>query len=124
MQTWKRWLPFLFIISIIIFLVIYLNFNKQVINYHPKTEAPEVMYREACQYCHGTSGQGTGLLYPGFDSEDLTKESIRNMIKNGGLLMPAYPYITGDTLQVLVNYIFEQKYKEPSPSSPDPSENP
>jgi hypothetical protein len=114
MQNWKRWFPFIIIIVIMIISIFYMNFNKQVIHYHPVTDSPKVMYREACQYCHGDQGQGTGFLYPGFDSDDLTKETIRSAISNGGFLMPAYPHIIGDTLKVLVDYIFEGKFKEPS----------
>ena len=116
MQNWKRWLPFFSIILIVIISIFYMHFSKQVINYHPRTDSPKVMYREACQYCHGEQGQGTGFLYPGFDSDNLTKESIRNTIRNGGFLMPAYPHISGDTLQVLVDYIFERKFNVLSPA--------
>jgi len=115
MQSIKRWLPFIIIIVIIAVSIFYMSFNKQVMNYRPKMDSPKNIYSEACQHCHGDQGQGTGILYPGFDSDELSRESIEGTIKNGGFLMPAYPFITGDTLSALIDFIMDERYKPSNP---------
>ncbi len=112
MQALKRWMPFIIIIIVILITTAFLFLNKQEVNYQPQTDSPAVIYKEACQYCHGDRGQGTGLLYPGFDNDDLTIESIRHSIQNGELLMPAYVNIKGDTLQALAEFIYYKKYRD------------
>jgi len=107
----KRWLPFLFLISVIIISISYLFFSTEESVYRPDTDDPAVIYREACQHCHGKQGQGTGLLYPAFD-ENLTVKKIESSIVTGDLLMPAFIYIKGDTLNNLVEYIYTRSYKK------------
>jgi mono/diheme cytochrome c family protein len=125
MQALKRWMPFIVIIIVLLITTAFLFLNRQEVYYRPQTASPAVIYREACQYCHGDKGQGTGLLYPGFDDEDLTMEKIRHSIQNGALLMPAYVNITGDTLQALVKYIYHKEYLNTYPVLPDSAaENP
>lgn len=110
-MTLKKWLPFIIMLSIAIIAFINLVFfpNDQ---YHPKTDDPDIIYYEACTDCHGENGQGSGLLYPAFDTTSMSRKEIRKNIVDGGWLMPEFRNIRADTLEKLVNYIYEKKYNK------------
>lgn len=121
MQAFRRWVPFLVILGILMITMAYMFLNRQTVYYTPQTDNPAVIYREACQHCHGDKGQGTGLLYPAF-GDKLTPETITEIIRNGSFLMPAYVNITGDTLKTLSLYIYDRGYLNPYQTPDDTSE--
>lgn len=106
----KKWLPFIVLICAVIIAFINLVFfpNDQ---YIPQTDDPDQIYYEACSDCHGENGQGKGLLYPAFDTLAISKIQIKKNIVDGGWLMPKFKHIHGDTLEKLIEYIYEKKYK-------------
>lgn len=106
----KKWLPFILLLFIAIISSVYLLTYSQPSNYQPLTDDPRQIYREACAPCHGLKGQGNGLLYPAFKA-NLEKENISKAITKGSFLMPAFPNIKGDTLQVLIRFIENEVYK-------------
>lgn len=111
MQQLRKWLPFLIILVIIAFSTIYLIFGQQRSAYFPKTDDPAVIYGEACSGCHGKNGEGEGLIYPALDEEEFTAKEVRQKITEGALFMPAFTHIHKDTLDSLVNYVSEKKFK-------------
>jgi len=113
MQALKRWMTFLIIMGILLITMSYMFLNKQTVYYRPQTDNPSLIYKEACQHCHGDRGQGTGLFYPGLVEEDMTGESIADIIQNGSFLMAAYVNIKGDTLQILSDYIYRKGFLKP-----------
>ena len=110
MKSFKRWLPFV----VIILVMIYSFFSFLVFGenepYFPKTINPKIIYSEACAQCHGERGEGSGILYPAFDSEDLTLELIRQNIEEGTWRMPKFSHIQGDTLNKLIEFIYKNEY--------------
>ena len=75
----KKWLPFIFLLVIILGSSSYLVLGNKKNNYKPNTDNPKVIYREACMHCHGDKGQGTGLLYPAFE-DIMNKSDIEDAI--------------------------------------------
>jgi mono/diheme cytochrome c family protein len=106
----KKWFPFFLLVFVIVISSLYLLFSSRPSDYEPRTDDPLQIYREACAHCHGDEGQGTGLLYPAFKT-NLEKEEINKAITEGSFLMPAFPNIKGDTLQVLIRFIENEAYK-------------
>jgi mono/diheme cytochrome c family protein len=107
----KKWLPFIFLMVVLIISMAYLFLSPDQSEYTPQSDNPAIIYREACMHCHGDQGQGSGLLYPAFD-KDLTEGHIQATITEGDLLMPAFPGIKGDTLKQLVHFIHSGAYKK------------
>jgi hypothetical protein len=108
-NSMRRWLPFGVMMSIIILSGIYLFANKQKSVYVPQTDSPQRIYHEACAHCHGEDGRGAGILYPEFNAA-LSRDQIKKIIAGGGLFMPAFVHITGDTLDRLILYIHNKQY--------------
>ena len=105
----KKWFPFLLLLIFISVSLAFLFLSKEDSEYTPKTDNAAIIYHEACMHCHGNKGQGSGFFYPAFE-KDLTEEEIYKKIENGALLMPAFTYIKGDTLDKLVEYIHSGSY--------------
>ncbi|GEM_PF-1843609 len=108
----KRWLPFIAIIILILFFVPYLFYSKQKSTYIPRTDRPQEIYLQACKSCHGVLGKGTGMVYPSLQDMDLPTEKIGNIISNGALFMPAFKKIRGDTLQKLIDFVYQKRFLE------------
>ena len=106
----KKWVPFVLLLLIMATSLVYLLLAEQDSAYFPQTDDPATIYHEACKHCHGESGEGTGLFYPDLSEENLSKDKIRKVIINGEMFMPAFKSIKGDTLEHLVEYVFDKKY--------------
>jgi len=106
----KKWFPFFGLVIVIVISSVYLLFSSRTSDYQPRTDDPLQIYREACAHCHGDKGQGTGLLYPAFKN-NLKMEEISRAITKGSFLMPAFPNIKDDTLQVLIRFMETEAYK-------------
>jgi mono/diheme cytochrome c family protein len=104
----RKWLPFSIFVIVACIAMINLFFFTDA-PYKPKTDDPDIIYYEVCSECHGDNGQGSGVFYPAF-KDSISREEIKKNIMNGGWLMPKFKYIQEDTLQKLVNYIYEKKY--------------
>jgi mono/diheme cytochrome c family protein len=107
----KKWLPFIFLLVIILGSSSYLVLGNKKNNYKPNTDNPKVIYREACMHCHGDKGQGTGLLYPAFE-DIMNKSDIEDAIIKGSFLMPEFHHINGDTLKNLVEFIHSKSFNK------------
>jgi len=102
-------MPFGILVGIIFISSLYLISTRQKSIYKPETASARRIYREACLQCHGEQGEGSGIFYPGFD-DLISKEQIKDKIVNGGILMPAFIHIQGDTLENLILYIHQREY--------------
>ena len=110
--TFRRWLPFVGILVIVFISSIYLFYTQQHSVYVPQTDNPAQIYQEACASCHGENGEGTGLFYPALTEEEFTVQKIRKYITTGELFMPAFSHIHGDTLDSLIQFIYNREYKK------------
>ena len=107
----KRWLPFILLIFLVLVLSGYMVLSQQTSDYKPITDEPARIFREACSGCHGENGQGKGL-YPDLLGEQFKSDEIRDLIVNGSFLMPAYKHIKSDTLDSLIEYVNTDGFKK------------
>jgi len=108
----KRWLPFIVLIGGAIGFSLYMLLFEDVNPYMPASNDPLVVYREACAHCHGEKGEGTGLLYPALNSEELTPDRVRKSLQEGSFLMPSFPNIKGALLDSMAQVIMRASYKD------------
>lgn len=74
--------------------------------YTPATgSAAADMFAEACQSCHGESGQGKFGFLLKIAGTDASDADILAHIQDGGLIMPAFPNIGEQERQALVAYL-------------------
>lgn len=70
----------------------------------PSGATGEKIFKGACVQCHTPVGGKVMILKP----EMANKEAITERIKNGkGFGMPAFPNLSGDAVQNLVEYVLE-----------------
>lgn len=112
MQKLLKWLPFSVFIIVAFLGLIYLIYYGNNESYYPSTNNPEIIYKQACANCHGNMGEGDIILYPKLVNIKLEKDEIADIISNGSWRMPDFPFITGDTLTKLVEYVFNEDYKK------------
>ncbi|MBD3225143.1 MAG: hypothetical protein GF313_10470 [Caldithrix sp.] len=105
MNTLKRWLPFIILIVAVLISGTYFFLRTGDSDYTPQTDDVRMIYREACAQCHAIDGSGSGLLYPAFNSHNLSIDQIKQAIQQGDFMMPAYRKIKGDTLQELARHV-------------------
>jgi mono/diheme cytochrome c family protein len=74
-------------------------------DYMPSAGATgESIFKEACVNCHSPVNGRVMLLRP----EMANSEALIERIKNGkGFGMPAFPNLTGDSVQMLADYLLE-----------------
>ena len=108
----RRWTPFFGLLAIVVISSVYLFYSQQTSAYIPATDDPARIYQEACASCHGEKGEGTGLLYPALSEEELSVKKIKKYITEGELFMPAFTRIKADTLDSLVQFVFNREYKK------------
>jgi len=108
----KKWFPFAILILSALVTTVYLILSGGDNLYKPQTSNPAEIYKEACIDCHGSGGQGDGLLYPAFDYSELTLDVVKEKIAHGDWRMPAFHNIRQDTLLLLARFIMDKKYLE------------
>ena len=108
----RRWYPFIILMIAVFVLVNFLLLTGQENNYTPLISDPAIVYQEACQECHGKNGKGEGLLYPDISDSDASEKEVFELVRNGALLMPAFPNIPDSTLGKLARYVYQKKYAE------------
>ncbi|NOX90271.1 MAG: cytochrome c [Calditrichaeota bacterium] len=106
----RKWTPFVALMLIVLFATAYLLFSGQKSAYRPGSDNPVTIYKEACSACHGQSGKSSNLFYPDLDNKTHSIEEVTKIIKNGGLFMPAFPKIKGDTLSKLARYVTDKQF--------------
>lgn len=70
----------------------------------PAGATGEKIFKSACVQCHSPVSGKVMILRP----EMANKEAIVERVRNGkGFGMPAFPNLTGDSVQSLVEYVLE-----------------
>ncbi len=106
----KRWILFIFLISLVVILSLYLFLADQTDLYIPNDADPAVVYGEACARCHGESGEGAGILYPALSGNRNRPEEVQDIVRKGASFMPAFPNIPDTVLAGLAEYVAQKKY--------------
>jgi mono/diheme cytochrome c family protein len=109
----KRWLPFGFIIGLILFLSVnlFLQGNSQ---YRPTTADPAAIYQEACLGCHGNGQRPANLWSPELHNKKLFIADIKHIIRNGTWRMPAFPLIPDSTIDSLARFVADRQFVIPN----------
>ena len=108
----KRWIPFITIFGIAGVSAIYFLIFFHASDYIPNTDDVSIIFREACAECHGIRGEVTGIIYPSLNDLSINERKIRNVIRYGAFLMPAFPNINDSTLVRLSQYIAEKSFRD------------
>ncbi len=66
--------------------------------------AGALLYNNNCAKCHGFEGEGIAS-YPPIRNSTLSQEAIQKIIVKGYHEMPAFPNLSENDLQLLVNYV-------------------
>ena len=107
----KRWLPLGIIMPILLALLIN-YFLAAKADYKPQTDDPAVIYHEACSKCHGENGEGGGAMISQFRLEGKSAQEIKDTIRSGSFIMPAFTAIRQDTLDRLADYLLQGKFSK------------
>jgi mono/diheme cytochrome c family protein len=73
--------------------------------YTPTTDAPEVIFHEACARCHNERGAGGRGIGPRHAGEHVDPAKVRKYVQGGKGRMPRFPNIPGPALDKLVVYV-------------------
>lgn len=119
----KKWIPFATMLSLAVFSFVYFIIAAGEDAYQPLSDDPKTIYREACAECHGERGEGVGVLYPGLADEAYSREKIKQSISEGSWRMPRFKNIKGDTLDLLVQFVFSKSYQIKGRSAGSEMEN-
>ena len=107
----KRWLPFILLISIVIIMTIRFFVYGRTDPYNPQTSDPQLIYSQACSGCHGEKGEGSGFLYPNLLDSTLSRQKIIEAVRDGNMLMPAFPMIQDTSLSKLARYLTNENFR-------------
>ncbi len=107
----KKWIPFVLLISSAIAFSGYFFYTGRSSVYRPKVHDPAIIYHEACAECHGDRGEGEGLFFPGLLDTSLTRKDVRDAMRDGRFMMPAFTEIPDTTLMNLVEYIVNRRFR-------------
>lgn len=77
-------------------------------DYKPKTDDPKIIYEEGCSWCHGSDFDGT-VRGPSLIQNEMKVSRVRKMLVEGNEKMPRFKYLTGDTLESVINYVANLK---------------
>ncbi len=67
-------------------------------------DAP-ALYQNTCAACHGERGEGRVNLTPPIRGRGLSAGHVKKQIQHGGPKMPAMPFIRGEALERLAEYV-------------------
>lgn len=68
-------------------------------------ESGAMIYRKNCTSCHGGERQGNPPVYPALKGLQRTDAEIRDILRNGKGIMPAFPQLTGREVDALAAYL-------------------
>ena len=101
--------------------VLYVNVNeaptisrlKPLIKVDPATATPaqrgSALYASTCVFCHGPERRGITPLYPPLKNIARTDKEIREVLKTGRGIMPAFDVFTEDQVNDLIAYLRSEK---------------
>ena len=98
----------LFILAIIILVLRFFLYGRTD-DYRAATSNPQLIFTQACSGCPGEKGEGRGFLYPALHDSTLTQEQIVEAVREGKMIMPAFPMIQDTSLRKLTRYLLEEK---------------
>jgi quinoprotein glucose dehydrogenase len=80
------------------------------------------VYQSQCTICHRDDMKGSPPLFPSLVGirDRMTQEQIKERIQKGKGRMPAFPNLTADEVNALVNFVSEGENKELSSGQPAP----
>lgn len=91
------------------------NNNASASNKTNLVSAGQQIYNIHCSGCHGADLKGNAASgYPDLSTISQTKTAmyVHQIITNGKAMMPAFPSVTGQAQQQLVDYLFKAEKKE------------
>lgn len=75
-------------------------------DYKPNAGMPvEQLFAEACAGCHGDNGEGKFGFLLTLAGSDTADEEFVTKIREGGVLMPAFPQISEDEAAAITGYL-------------------
>ena len=107
----RRWLPFIALLVLAVVSTVFL-LTGGVSEYRPAGADAEIIYREACAECHGTSESAGNLWSPALADEILTVNEVKIIVHEGTWRMPAFPMIADSALDSLTVYVAEKRFVE------------
>jgi mono/diheme cytochrome c family protein len=110
----KRWLPFILLIFLAALMSVFMFLVGREDPYRPRTGDPGIVYQEACARCHGASGEGSAILYPGLARNRDNPEEVTAIVREGATFMPAFPNIPDSVLSGLADYVARKGYLKSS----------
>lgn len=75
------------------------------------------LYHGACVFCHGFEKRGNPPLYPSLENPRKSEDVVRELIRTGNGIMPAFTQLNEAQVDDLLAYLFPTE-QEVSPSSP------
>ena len=54
------------------------------------------------------------MFYPALGEKEISRKDVIEIIREGALLMPAYPQIPDSALRMLSRYIMEKRLSDPA----------
>jgi len=107
----RRWLPFILLIGIALFVTVRFFVYGRTDYYRPHTSDPELIYSQACSGCHGEKGEGSGLLYPDLLDPTLSRQDVIEAVRDGKMMMPSFPMIQDTSLSKLARFLTKENVR-------------
>lgn len=87
--------------------LIVLSMLGGVDNYTPTTDAPAVIFQQACARCHGEKGLGDDGIGPRLAGQREEMAEVLERVQEGHGRMPRFPNIRGRALENLAAYVHD-----------------
>ncbi len=76
-----------------------------------------LIYQGSCASCHGSGRQGIDPIYPALLNLESSRNQIRETIKNGRGIMPAFSQLSSKQLDALTEYLTSDSINQPTPTT-------
>lgn len=82
-------------------------------DYTPRESSPaKTIYLEACARCHAGEPENPKRYYWSINSKNINAKYIAHKVNAGGLTMPSFPNIQGESMRKLTEYVLLHNLKK------------
>ncbi|MCC7431808.1 cytochrome c [bacterium] len=93
---------------LIVFVAAFVSGCESPSDYKPTTTNPQIIFAEACSWCHGKNAEGTKRGVS-LTKTKLEKTRVREVLTKGTAKMPKFKNLNGEALENVIDYVAKLK---------------